>query len=77
MEIEIVGEIAKMLELGIWPNAKQANLDERLTRSGKVVAGTRNRLDLQLQELLRTAIVCQATPRNVRLCAQSCRTFTW
>ena len=48
IEVEIVGEIAKMLELGIWPNAKRVNLDERLTRSVKVVAGTRNRLDLQL-----------------------------
>jgi site-specific DNA recombinase len=38
-EIEIVGEIAKMVELGIGPNAKQANLDERSTRSVKVVAG--------------------------------------
>ena len=39
LEIEIVGEIAKMVELGIRTNAKQANLDERLTRSVKVVAG--------------------------------------
>jgi site-specific DNA recombinase len=39
IEVEIVGEIAKMLELGIWPNAKQVNLDERLTRSVKMVAG--------------------------------------
>ena len=39
LEIEIVGEIAKMVELGIGPNAKRANLDERLTRSVKVVAG--------------------------------------
>jgi hypothetical protein len=30
-----------MVELGIWPNAKQVNLDERLTRSVMVVAGTR------------------------------------
>ena len=37
----LVGEIAKMIELGIGPNAKQVNLDERLTRSVKVVAGTR------------------------------------
>ena len=35
LEIEIVGEIAKMVELGIRTNAKQANLDERLTRSVK------------------------------------------
>ena len=39
MEIEIVGEIAKMVELGIAPNKKQANLDERTARSVKVVAG--------------------------------------
>ena len=39
LEIEIVGEIAKMVELGIGPNAKRANLDEKLTRSVKVVAG--------------------------------------
>ena len=38
-EIEIVGEIAKMVELGLGPKAKQANLDERSTRSVKVVAG--------------------------------------
>jgi site-specific DNA recombinase len=39
LEIEIVGEIAKMVELGIETNSKRANLDERLTRSVKVVAG--------------------------------------
>jgi site-specific DNA recombinase len=38
-EIEIVGEIAKMVELGLGPKTKQANLDGRLTRSVKVVAG--------------------------------------
>jgi hypothetical protein len=56
-EIEILGEIAKMVELGIGPNAKRANLDERSTRSVKVVAGARNLLDLQLRELLKTTIV--------------------
>jgi site-specific DNA recombinase len=56
LEIEIVGEIAKMVELGIETNPKQANLDEKSTRSVKVVAGARNRLDLQLRELLKTAI---------------------
>jgi hypothetical protein len=40
LEIEIVGEIAKMVELSLGLDAKQANLDERLTRSVKVVAGT-------------------------------------
>jgi hypothetical protein len=44
LEIEIVGEIAKMVELGIRTNTKQANLDERLTRSVKVVAGARSHL---------------------------------
>ena len=39
LEIEIVGEIAKMVELGAGPDTRQANLDERLTRSVKVVAG--------------------------------------
>jgi hypothetical protein len=43
LEIEIVGEIAKMVELSLGSNAKKANLDDRLTRSVKVVAGTRNR----------------------------------
>jgi hypothetical protein len=42
LEIEIVGEIAKMVELTLRPNAKQANFDERLTRSVKMVAGTRS-----------------------------------
>jgi len=28
-----------MIELGIGPNKKQANLDERMARSVKVVAG--------------------------------------
>jgi site-specific DNA recombinase len=39
LEIEIVGEIAKMIELGIGPNKKQASIDERMARSVKVVAG--------------------------------------
>jgi site-specific DNA recombinase len=39
LEIEIVGEIAKMVALGLGANEKQANLNERLTRSVKVVAG--------------------------------------
>ena len=52
LEIEIVGEIAKMVELGIGPNAKQANLDERLTRSVKVVAGARNQRYLHLDHAI-------------------------
>ena len=38
--MEIVGEIAKTVELGIENNAKQATLDETMTRSVRVVAGT-------------------------------------
>jgi site-specific DNA recombinase len=48
LEIEIVGEIAKMVELGIETNPKQANLDEKSTRSVKVVAGARNQRCLHL-----------------------------
>jgi site-specific DNA recombinase len=39
LEIEIVGEIAKMVELG--NQAKRATLDEQAARSVKVVAGAR------------------------------------
>jgi site-specific DNA recombinase len=39
VEIEIVGEIAKMVELGIGNPAKRATLDEEAARSVKVVAG--------------------------------------
>ena len=39
LEVEIVGEIAKMVELGIEKNAKRATLDEAMTRSVEVVAG--------------------------------------
>jgi site-specific DNA recombinase len=48
LEIEIVGEIAKMVELGIESKSKRANLDERLTRSVKVVAGACNHRELTL-----------------------------
>jgi site-specific DNA recombinase len=48
LEVDIVGEIAKMVELGIENNAKRATLDERMTRSVKVVAGTRNQRYLHL-----------------------------
>ena len=51
-QIEIVGEIAKMVELGIGPNAKKANLDEKLTRSVKVVAGARNQRYLHLDHAI-------------------------
>ena len=44
LEIEIAGEIAKMVELGIQTNAKQATLDGKATRSVKVVAGARSHL---------------------------------
>ena len=39
LEVEIVGEIAKMVELGIENKTKQAALDDTTTRSVKVVAG--------------------------------------
>ncbi|MGZ5917910.1 MAG: recombinase zinc beta ribbon domain-containing protein [Methyloceanibacter sp.] len=39
LEIEITGEIAKMVELGIEHRAKRATLDEEAVRSVKVVAG--------------------------------------
>ena len=52
LEIEIVGEIAKMIELGIGPNKKQAGLDERMARSVKVVAGARNRRYLHLDHAI-------------------------
>ena len=44
IEIEIVGEIAKMIELSIGNKAKQPILDEKMSRSVKVVAGARNHL---------------------------------
>jgi hypothetical protein len=48
MEIEIVGEIAKMVELGLESNKKRANLDEKAARSVKVVAGACNHRELTL-----------------------------
>jgi len=48
LEVEIVGEIAKMVELGIGNTAKRATLDEMMTRSVKVVAGARNQRCLHL-----------------------------
>jgi site-specific DNA recombinase len=39
LEIEIVGEIAKLVELGIGTHPKKAALDEKAARSVKVVAG--------------------------------------
>jgi len=52
LEVEIVGEIAKMVELGIENNAKRATLDETMTRSVKVVAGTRNQRCLHLDHAI-------------------------
>jgi hypothetical protein len=52
LEIEIVGEIAKMVELGIETGAKQANFDERSTRSVKMVAGARNQRYLHLDHAI-------------------------
>ncbi len=48
LEIEIVGEIAKMIELGIGNKKKPPILDERMSRSVKVVAGARNHRYLHL-----------------------------
>lgn len=48
LEIEIVGEIAKMIELGIGNKRKQPILDETMRRSVKVVAGTCNHRELTL-----------------------------
>ena len=46
-EIELIGEIARMVELSLDPNGtKKAALDERTACSVKVVAGARNRLYL-------------------------------
>ena len=73
-EVIIVGALAQILAFAQQKTTAASSGDGG---TFSMVAGTRNRLDLQLQELLRTAIVCQATPRNVRFCAQSCRTFTW
>jgi hypothetical protein len=39
LEIELIGEIAKMVELGNGSRTKRASLDEQTTRSVKVVAG--------------------------------------
>ena len=39
LEVEIVGEIAKMVELGIENPTKRGSLDEKAARSVKVVAG--------------------------------------
>jgi len=44
LEVEIVGEIAKMVELGVGNKAKRATLDETMTRSASVVVGARNHL---------------------------------
>jgi hypothetical protein len=48
LEIEIVGEIAKMVELGIGSHTKQATLDDSAARSVKVVAGTHSQRYLHL-----------------------------
>lgn len=52
LEVEIVGEIAKMVELGMEPQAKRAILDERTARSVKVVAGTCNQRCLHLDHAI-------------------------
>ena len=45
-----------MIELGTENKAKRIALDDPMIRSVKVVAGTRNHLDLQLTELLAAVI---------------------
>ncbi|MGA7371998.1 MAG: hypothetical protein WBW37_05160, partial [Methyloceanibacter sp.] len=62
LEVEIVGEIAKMVELGTGNKAKRATLDEAMTRSVKVVAGTCNHLDLQLAKLLSAQLTSRQRP---------------
>ena len=52
LEVEIVGEITKMVELGTGNKAKRATLDEAMTRSVKVVAGTRNQRCLHLDHAI-------------------------
>jgi len=58
-----------MVELGLGANANQANLNQGLARSVKVVAGARNRLDLQLRELLKTAIIWEESASGLRTSA--------
>ena len=41
-EIELVGDIARMVELGAGAERRKAALDEKAACSVKVVAGTRN-----------------------------------
>ena len=52
LEVEIVGEIAKMVELGIGNKGKRAILDETMIRSVKVVAGARNQRYLHLDHAI-------------------------
>jgi site-specific DNA recombinase len=52
LEIEVVGEIAKMVELGNGNQAKRATLDEQATRSVKVVTGARNQRYLHLDHAI-------------------------
>ena len=52
IEIEIVGEIAKMIELSIGNKAKQPILDEKMSRSAEVVAGARNQRCLHLDHAI-------------------------
>jgi site-specific DNA recombinase len=52
-DVEIVGEIAKMIELGMAEGKKKGPiLDERTTRSVKVVAGARNQRYLHLDHAI-------------------------
>jgi hypothetical protein len=52
-EVEIVGEIAQMIEIGMQDGSKKGPvLSERTARSVKVVAGTRNQRYLHLDHAI-------------------------
>ena len=62
LQVELYGELAALLNL--------ANKHPRSKGTGvqiTLVAGTRNRLDLQLRQLLKTAIVWEETSRTSAL----------
>ena len=52
LEIEIVGDIAHMIEMGIEDKKKGPALNERTARSVKVVAGARNQRCLHLDHAI-------------------------
>jgi site-specific DNA recombinase len=65
LEVEIIGEIAQMVELGLdGAKNKRAILDDKMACSVKVVAGARNHLDLQLRLLTCFAVVSVRAARR-------------